>query len=151
MTPEQPSLTMDDLREELKALFAAFLPRETADRFASLLDLEPRRWSKIDPWAVWGVKSSRIVAWPRGLMFAQVHQWPAMAAMSNRSVAVLRCGHSSPSLSREPLADIFSGQSDILDGFVSVERGKLGLALNHSGGIRILTAVPLTFPPSAVG
>jgi hypothetical protein len=140
---DRPDRPADDLKAEIKRLFTTFLPNRAA-RFSELLDLDPRRWSKIDPWAAWDVEEcGRVVAWPRGLKFAEAHQWPAMACVAKTHVVVLRCGHSEPSLTREPLHGLFRGERFVLDGFVSITPGSLGLALNHSGDVKVLSTRPL--------
>jgi len=138
-----------EIKREFSRLFEVFLP-VNADRFSELLERDPKHWRKIDPWAAWDIKKSPLITpWPRGLMFAKVaSKWPAMARYCGKTVAVLRCGHSEPSLTHEPLGSIFSGQSHILDGFVSIEPGVLGLVLNHSGDVIVLSSSPLTLPSS---
>ena len=55
-----------DLRSEMGALFAKFLPVEIASRFSGLLAMKPDHWSKIDPWKMWDVLDARRVAeWPK--------------------------------------------------------------------------------------
>jgi hypothetical protein len=128
-------MASDSHRKEFEALFSAMLPRPLAERFSSLLALNPERWGKIDPWRVWDKPP-----------FGQPHitelksETPqTFAPFRNHlgaMVRVLRCGNSSnPSITEEPLRGVLDGSSHVLDGFVSVEPGRLGIAINHDGGM----------------
>jgi hypothetical protein len=128
-------MASDSHRKEFDALFSAMLPPTIAERFSSLLALKPERWAKIDPWRVWDEPT-----------FGQPHvtelrrespeAFPPLASHLGSMVRVLRCGNSSnPSIIEEPLRGVLDGSSHLLDGFVSVDTGRLGLAINHDGGI----------------
>ena len=129
-------MATDSQRKEFSALFSAMLPIDLAARFDALLALSPELWSKIDPWRVWDKPP-----------FGQSHvteledpeSSPLLHARFDSQVRVLRCGHSkSPGISEEPLRGILDGSSHVLDGFVSIDPGKFGLAINHDGGLCIL-------------
>lgn len=135
-----PLDVMDDLRSEMDALFNAMLPQAMSSRFCGLLAMKPERWAKIDPWKVWEKP-------PFGQ--PQVSEWrgsrdellasPTLRQYANGSAVVLRCGHSSPpSLQREALRAVLDESSHVDDGFVSITTGKLGLAINHDGGLCVL-------------
>jgi hypothetical protein len=128
-------MASDSHRKEFDALFSAMLPPPLAERFSLLLALKPDRWGKIDPWRVWEKP-----------LFGQAHIVElksetslAFAPIANRigsMVRVLRCGNSSnPSITEEPLRGVLDGSSHVLDGFVSVDPGRLGIAINHEGGM----------------
>lgn len=132
---------MDDLRLEMNALFEAILPQAMASRFSGLLAMKTERWTKIDPWKVW-----------EKLPFGEPHvsEWrgtgddllmsPTLRQYANGSAVVLRCGHSSPSsIQQEALRAVLDGSSYVLDGFVSIANGKLGFAINHDGGLCVLS------------
>lgn len=123
---------------DIEALFAAMLPPAMAARFTGLLKMDPKRWGKIDPWRVWEQP-------PYGeshvseLRDRASLSSPVLRPFLDQPAVVLRCGHSSPpSLGREPLRGVLDNSSHVLEGFISVVRGKLGLAMNHDGGVCIL-------------
>ena len=125
------------LASEIRLLFQAMLPGELAERFCELLAYHPRRWSKIDPWKVWEhIQASRIIEINEKVE-ALLSVEP-LAVHAQRQVAVLRCGHESPRLERLSLKEALRGQSTVFEGFISVVPGKLGLAINHDGGLCLL-------------
>ncbi len=132
---------MDDLRREMEAFFDAMLPPAIASRFSGLLAMKPEKWSKIDPWKVWEKPpfgEPHVSEWRAGR--DDLLASPALRQHVNGSAVVLRCGHSSPpSIQRESLRAVLDESSHILDGFVSIAAGKLGLAINHDGGLCVLS------------
>ena len=128
-------MATDSHRKEFDSLFSAMLPPAMAERFSSLLALKPDRWSKIDPWRIWEKPpfgQSHVIE----LSADSAETFPPLASQLGTKVRVLRCGNSNnPSIVEEPLRGVLDGSSYVLDGFVSVEPGRLGLAINHDGGI----------------
>jgi hypothetical protein len=119
-----------DLRSEMDALFAKFLPVEIASRFSGLLAMKPDRWSKIDPWKVWDVLDTRrVVEWRK--TSADLLASPFFTKHADALVTVLRCGHEQPGIDRIRLREALQGPSAVFEGFISVLPGKLGLAINH--------------------
>jgi hypothetical protein len=128
-------MASDSHREEFDALFSAMLPPTMAERFSTLLALKPERWGKIDPWRVWD-KPPFGQAHVTELRPEAPEAFPPLTSHLDTMVRVLRCGSSSnPSIVDEPLRGVLDGSSHVLDGFVSVVPGRLGLAINHDGGI----------------
>jgi len=123
---------------EISALFKAFLPNDLASRFCDLLSMSPTRWKKIDPWRVWDhVGSNSISEWRenvQGLLSSE-----KFSGRAEGQVAVLRCGHDHPSIERKSLQSALVGESAVLEGFISVLPGKLGIAINHDGEICVLS------------
>ena len=128
-----------DLRNEMDALFAKFLPVEIASRFSGLLAMKPSHWSKIDPWKVWDVLDGRRVVESQKPC-AELLASPLLAKHFDELVTVLRCGHDQPALNRIPLHEALQGPSRVFEGFISVLPGKVGLAINHDGMICVLHA-----------
>jgi len=131
-------MPVETMKSELCSLFAATLPAEPAERFSELLGFKPSRWSKIDPWRVW-----------HHLEHPEVSEWKGsaqelltaiqFAAHAQSEVTVLRCGHDQPALQKQRLRDALLGGSAVFEGFVSVVPGRLGLAINHDGGMCVLS------------
>jgi hypothetical protein len=129
----------DDLRCEIDALFTQFLPSHMASRFSGLLSMKPERWSKIDPFRVWAVpplENGCVTEWDRPL--EAMLESPVFKPHLDKDVVVLRCGHAKPSLQRERLRKIVTGECWVFEGFVSVVPDALGLAMNHDGEICVL-------------
>lgn len=122
---------------EIRLFFQAMLPAELAERFSELLTYHPRRWSKIDPWKVWEHLQPPRIAEPNGKVETLLSVEP-LADHAQRQVAVLRCGHESPKIESLSLTEALRGQSAVFEGFISVVPGKLGLAINHDGGLCLL-------------
>ena len=121
------------------ALFQRIAPAY-AERWTTLLQGKPAKWQKIKPWRVWpcDVYGSQP---PRMEWAAMVDQAIALAqAHKVREVHVLACGHSSESVETLALSQLkerlcLDGPGGwVLEGFVSLIPGKLGLATNHEGG-----------------
>lgn len=120
-------------------LFFAVLPDEIAARFSYLISLKPARWSKIDPWVAWNYLRSDsrvIVEWTSSC--SDLLATREFSGHADAPVTVLRCGHDKPSLSRICLHEALVGNAAILEGFIAVVPGKLGLAINHDDGLCIL-------------
>jgi hypothetical protein len=131
----------DDLYREIDALFTRFLPAEMASRFSGILSMKPERWRKIDPFRVWEeppLGCGCVTEWDKPL--TAMLQSPLFRPHLDRDVAVLRCGHNKPSLNRERLREVVTGESWVLEGFVSIVPGVFGLALNHDGEVCVLKA-----------
>jgi len=127
----------DPLRSEMDALFTRFLPTDLASRFHNLLELKPDRWSKIDPGKVWGLlDDQRIVECQETVV--KLLATPLFAKHADSLVTVLRCGHETPNLERIRLRDALLGPSQVLEAFISIVPGQLGLAINHDGMLCIL-------------
>jgi hypothetical protein len=128
-------MASDSYRKEFDALFSAMLPPPFAERFSTLLALKPNRWSKIDPWRVWDKPpfgQPHIIA----LKSETPQAFAPLKIHLGSKVRVLRCGNSTnPSITEEPLRGVLDGSSHVLDGFVSVDPGRLGIAINHDGGM----------------
>ena len=125
-------MVTQDLRSEMDALFAKFLPVEIATRFSNILAMQPDRWSKIDPWKVWDVLDARrVVEWRKTC--ADLLVSPLFAKHANELATVLRCGHEQPGIEKIRLRDALEGSSAVFEGFISVLPAKLGLAINHDG------------------
>ena len=127
-------MASDDLLSEMTELFSAMLSEAMASRFSRLLAMKPERWARIDPWKVWRDPpfSEPHVA---EVTYREALMMPLLRPHLDRRVCVLRCGHSAPSLGREPLRGVLDNSSYVLDGFVSIVRGKLGIAINHDGRV----------------
>lgn len=126
-----------DLRVEMNKLFSAFLPPAIASRFSSLLAMKPQHWGKIDPWRAWEcLDTNTVIAWSGSI--ATLTQSGPLKGRGRELATVLRCGHDKPLLQRELLGEAIQGSSRALEAFVSIEPGKLGLAINHDGGICLL-------------
>jgi len=135
-----PTLAVMDeplLQREMSALFATFLPAELAERFSYLLSLKPARWHKIEPWEVWNhLRSPLVSEWTESC--AQLLASDAFRAHADAPATVLRCGHDRPDLAKQPLREALVGQAAVLEGFVCVVPGELGLAINHDGELCVL-------------
>lgn len=122
---------------ELCALFEAFLPADLASRYTELLRLKPARWKKIDPWRVWDhVNANSVVPWPETT--PSLLRSTRFALHADQEAVVLRCGHDHPAIERRSLGSALVGEAAVLEGFVSVRPGKLGLVVNHDGEICLL-------------
>ena len=129
---------METLRDEMTELFSIFLAGEVGARFSKLLALKQNRWGKIDPWRTWScVDSHSVVEW-KGSVDELLTSSPVSHYASDE-VTVLRCGHDAPSLKRRTLREALVGESAVFEGFVSVVRGQLGVAINHDGMLCILS------------
>lgn len=125
-------------RNELSALFKKFLPAEMASRFSELLAMKPERWKKIYPWRVWElVEAGSILEWKDSVQSLLAS--PRFAIHSESPALVLRCGHDRPSLERTSLSKALIGESAVLEGFISVLSGELGIVINHDGEICVLS------------
>jgi hypothetical protein len=129
----------DELRHEVDLLFTQFLPPKLASRFSGLLAMKPERWRHIDLFRVWEeppLGGSGVSEWVEPLM--AMLESPLFKPHLNRDVVVLRCGHNQPSIRRECLRELITGKSNVLEGFVSIIPGALGLAMNHDGEVCVL-------------
>jgi hypothetical protein len=126
-------MASDSHRNEFRALFSAMLPMDLAARFEAVLALKPDRWVKIDPWRVWNRPP---FGQPHVTELNDPMTFPLLVLRLDESVRVLRCGASEmPGISEEPLRGVLDGTSYVLDGFVSIDPGRFGLAINHDGGV----------------
>ena len=131
----------DEMRNELDALFARFLPVEMASRFSGLLAMKPDRWLRIDPWKVWGViDGRRVTEWTKTV--ADLLVSPIFARHANEWVTVLRCGHDRAKMERIRLREALQGPTAVFEGFISIVPGRLGLAINHDGMLCALRNTP---------
>lgn len=130
-------IVADDLRREIDALFSAFLPADLASRFSTLLAMKPQRWRKIDPWRTWDLLPDACISEWSGPV-EDLLRSPLFGSNAAQAAVVLRCGHDKPSLQRQSLTFALTGPSPLLEGFVSVHPGKLGLAINHDGKACVL-------------
>ena len=125
------------LQREMNVLFTAFLPSELAERFSYLLSLKPARWGKIEPWEVWKhlrpPSVTELSESCSGLLASD-----AFNGHADAPATVLRCGHDRPALNKMVLRDALIGPATVFEGFISVVPGRLGLAINHDGGLCIL-------------
>ncbi|MDR3054541.1 MAG: hypothetical protein LBU53_03960 [Zoogloeaceae bacterium] len=125
--------------EEMLQLFRAFYPQELSSRWATLLSLEPRRWSKIDPWKTWELlpsASGELLEVSQNLN-TLLHSLPFARYAQAKAVA-LHCGHSSPAIQTVLLSDALCGEQAVFEGFISIVPGKLGFSINHDGGVCVL-------------
>jgi len=127
-----------ELRREIEALFSAFLSAELALRFSGLPAMKPTRWTKIDPWRIWESlpNDPRIIPWSQET--TALLQSELFASRANELATVLRCGHDTPRLERQRLCEALGSTPPVLEGFISVIPGKLGIAINHDGQACIL-------------
>jgi hypothetical protein len=103
--------------------------------------MKPDRWNKIDPYRGWEEPPfgcEYVSEWDKPLK--AMLESPLFVPHLDKDVAVLRCGHNQPGLSREPLRKVVTGEAWVLEGFVSIVPGVLGLAMNHDGEICVLKA-----------
>jgi hypothetical protein len=127
------------LQSEMATLFATFLPTEVAERFSYLLSLKPSRWGKIDPWEVWKhLRPGSPSVTESTESCAALLESSAFRAHAAAPATVLRCGHDRPFLGKLGLREALTGEDAVFEGFISVVPGKLGLAVNHDGGLCIL-------------
>ena len=122
---------------EFVGLFQATLPAQLADRFCGLLQLKSDRWRNIDPTKILEYEDSlRISEWKQTV--GELLSSSSFSALTNKTVLVLHCGHARPSIDSCSLGEALSGPRSVLEGFISVLPGELGLAVDHEGTICVL-------------
>jgi hypothetical protein len=122
---------------EFVGLFQATLPTQLADRFCGLLQLKSDRWRNIDPTKILDYENSReILEWKQSV--SELLTSRMFGAFSGRTVLVLHCGHATPKVDSCLLSEALSGPRSVLEGFISVLPGELGLAVDHEGTLCVL-------------
>lgn len=143
-------MAADAMKAQLVRLFRAFYPGHLASRWESQLHSRPARWCKIDPWRTWTLE--RFGSAEMRALGESPASWlarPRIARHAQADVVVLRCGHSTPALETLTLAQALCGDRSLLEGFISIVPGRLGVVVNHDGDICILEkAGSCTFDPA---